>query len=54
MQYEITFTQQELAIVYAGLGKLPLEVALQIFGKIQEAQRKKDEESAVPIEKVIG
>ena len=41
----LTFTVAELNVVLAGIGKLPLENGLDLFGKIQQEAKKQLEES---------
>ena len=32
----LELTEDDLKVIYAGLGKLPLEVAIQVYGKLQQ------------------
>lgn len=50
MDYKITLNQQELQIVYAALGELPMKVSINLFGKLQQEQQKQDKANAVPVE----
>lgn len=40
-----TFTVAELNVILAGLGKLPLEAGIEMFGKIQQEAKKQLEET---------
>ena len=50
MHYEIKdLTQQELQVIFQGLGELPLKVGLNLFGKLQQQIAAQDEKNAVPL-----
>jgi hypothetical protein len=49
MKYNIELTQQELQVIYAALGELPLKMTINLFSKLQQAQQKQDAENAMPI-----
>lgn len=53
MKYKLELTQQEIQIISAGLGELPLKVSANVYGKIQEQVRRQDEENAMPIETLM-
>lgn len=50
MEYDVKLTQQELQVIYQGLGELPLKLALNMFAKLQQLQQRQDAEKAVPLE----
>lgn len=50
MEYTIKLTQQELSIIYSGLGELPLKLSVNLLGKLQQVQQKQDKENAISIE----
>jgi hypothetical protein len=50
MHYEIKdLTQQDLDVIYRGLGELPLKVGLNLFGKLQQQIAAQDEKNAVAL-----
>jgi hypothetical protein len=50
MQYSITFTQQEVSILMAALGELPMKISYPVAEKIAKEQKRQDEEKAIPID----
>jgi hypothetical protein len=50
MQYSITFTQQEVGILMAALGELPMKISYSVAEKIAKEQKRQDEEKAIPID----
>lgn len=50
MKYSIEFTQQEIQILMAGLGELPLKVGGNVYSKIQVAVMEEDRKAAIPVE----
>jgi hypothetical protein len=50
MHYEIKdLTQQELQVIFQGLGELPMKVGLNLFGKLQGQIAAQDEKNATPL-----
>jgi hypothetical protein len=50
MEYELKLTQQELNLIYQGLGELPLKLSVNIFGKLQLTQKEQDEKNAIELQ----
>lgn len=50
MEYEYKLTQQDLAVIYQGLGELPLKLSVNLFAKLQQEQAKQDAAKAEPLE----
>ena len=44
----IELDENEIKIVFAGLGKLPLEASIQVYGKIQQQMLTQQREEAEP------
>ena len=44
----LELTEDDLKVIHAGLGKLPLEVAIQVYGKIQQQMLTQQREEAEP------
>jgi len=49
MKYTFTFTQQEIQIISAGLGEIPLKTSIVLFSKIQNDIIKQDNEQAISL-----
>ena len=49
MEYEIKLTQQELQLLFQGLGEIPLKVTLNLFSKLQQQVQEQDTAKAVPL-----
>lgn len=49
MEYDIKLTQQELAVIFMGLGELQLKVSVNVFAKLQQEQVRQDEAKAVTL-----
>ena len=50
MEYKINVTQQDLQVLFMGLGELPVKIAVNLLGKIQSQVAEQDSKSAVSIE----
>lgn len=50
MEYDLKLTQQELQTIYLGLGELPLKLSLNVFSKLQHAQKTQEDANAIPLE----
>lgn len=53
MEYTITVTQQEIQILFQGLGELPLKATLNLFAKMQAQVSEQDAANAVPLEEMV-
>ena len=54
MEYDICLNQQQLSVLYSGLGELPLKIALPVLGVVQAQQKKQDEEKAPPLDELVN
>lgn len=52
-QYDLKLSDQELSVIFQGLGELPLKQSVTLFAKLQNEQIKQDREKAIPIEGVF-
>lgn len=43
MDYDLKLTQQDIRVIFQGLGELPLKTSLAVFNKLQSAIAKQDE-----------
>ncbi|MCR8961132.1 hypothetical protein M0765_026410 [Variovorax sp. S2] len=51
MLYEFKdLSQQELQVIFQGLGELPLKMGLNVFGKLQQQIAAQDEKNATPLQ----
>lgn len=50
MEYNLKLSQQEIQIISAALGELPLKVSIALFGKIQQQVINIDNEKSIPVE----
>lgn len=50
MEYKINVTQQDLQVLFMGLGELPVKIAVNLLGKLQSQVAEQDSKSAVSIE----
>lgn len=52
MHYEIQHSQEDLNLIYAALGELPLKVTVNLFLKLKREQERQDKEKAVPLSSI--
>lgn len=54
MDYKFTFTQQEVMILMAGLGELPLKHSANLANKIARSQQEQDNRGAMSIDELMA
>lgn len=54
MEYDIKLEQQDIQTLIAGLGELPMKIALNTLGKIQTQVAQQDAARAVPLSELTG
>lgn len=52
MDYVLNLTQQELQVIFMGLGELPIKVGVNLLGKIQNQVSEQDSKNAVELSKL--
>lgn len=50
MEYKLNLTQQDIQVIFMGLGELPIKIAVNLLGKVQAQVAEQDKQNATSLE----